>query len=592
MWKIIRNLLYAVVLAILVKVVVDYIGNRHIGLLGTTTIACLLFLFLVIITYFEQALQWAIARVGGARATLARIFQRLQYSSHNLHEFSNLFDFDGEQVRLLYTCRSRIDEAPCPQSKGGGGRRLRHVADLHTAADEFLTFHLLLDCYRGQLLGPTGEELAKSFSCSHSLDELDRRMAEGKSWSRADVPELAYDNLVIIGESSYSNVILNLMKPLINFCPHYWKHGEWKARRPDSRVDLQFIENNDNEIDASQKANLHVDFSRGAGNAVAMICYGPNPFNLQKSVLILFGCHRVGQYLLELWLQHRESSRMFRKLLRNVGKPSYGQIVLYSPFEQQQRESFRFTNIQVMENRATRSPFFPFRLRSRRVAKDPLETDAGAVGQGPLLDISLILEIVKNHVSFVLEIERFLEEVVPIKDDIWVESKGRDVGLHITLYEFATYGSLETQEEARSRFRDIAPTLEQKLQQRMADVDSLEFSLVGCEVFPSSIVLNADLPTQVLDIVREECGTLSSGQRYFNGSRTPFPAHCTLVRFRRVPTPDEKAGLLSMAKEFRRREFGRGQIQTLSLILAKQRPFQDVDCRHEIKVTRRDRGPD
>jgi hypothetical protein len=72
---------------------------------------------------------------------------------------------------------------------------------------------------------------------------------------------------------------------------------------------------------------------------------------------------------------------------------------------------------------------------------------------------------------------------------------------------------------------------------------------------------------------------------YLNRRRVPFPLHCTLFRFSKPLSAEEQQRLRLLADvNAHRRSFGQIQVRTLSLLLTRRQPYQEVDSRFEIQL--------
>ncbi len=505
--------------------------------------------------------------------------------------FHNLFDFDGEPVRFVYTCRSRIEKVPCPTYYESNVARLKNAFSQHVPVDEFMTLQLMLHWYRDQIWRKSHQEIIERFSCSFPLDmheellpdhEPSIRIEQG---NRAQLPEFVFDNLIIVGENSCANLMLDRLKHLLNFYPRFFKPITFQPNtliRPRVNIDLSFMPNNPNTIDPSDEENAICTRFDEATNAVAMICYAPNPFNVQKKVLILYGCHRVGQYLLERWLNQDEAAAILGKILENRSdaSPAFGQIVLNGGFSESSGE-YKFTDFHVIHNHTNELPFFPFAVRSKRIVTHGFEIDYKPVQQNPMVDISLIIELAKHNSQLTGSIDRFFRKELPsLNDQYWESAQTSDIGLHVTLFEFATHETHQTLSEGIEQFNILAQKLPNELYNELANelnvVRSPRLSLIGCDVFPQSIVLYADLPVSFLDVVRRICHRYLPKNRYFNRMRMPFPLHCTIIRFTRELKSEEQQQLMTFADKYRRHEFGEFYVQTLSLLLAQREPYQEA----------------
>jgi hypothetical protein len=522
----------------------------------------------------------------GSAQDFRQMVQLLKRRTATPAVFSRLFKFNREPVMVVYTCRSRLDNTECPRQKLGD-----RVIEQHIPLDEFTTLLLMLDWYRDQVLDAPVQEWTERFVCSKPLDNWTRPSGlERTTVTRLNVPNFLCNNLIVIGENSVSALILSQMKAILNFYPEFSTVGgprnpHYKTRIRD-KIDLAFLDNNRSTVSMAERFRLETRFDKDGSNAVAMICYGPNPFSWQKRVLLLYGCHRVGQLLLERWLRDPHGATVLRRIAESdhVTEPAMGQVVVSGQFVDDPHKTYKFTKFHTIQNASQNIAFFPFAIPRRRLATGDFAVDRGAARQGPMVDISLVVEIRNVSARLEARLEKFFLKKLDFLKDHWLESRVRDIGLHVTLYEFATHETEESLGEGIQHFRRLAGTLEPNFAGQ-----SPHLSLVGCEVFPQSIVLCSYLPASFLDNVRETCQISASRIDYFNTCTMPFPLHCTIVRFSERLSNEQQAELQRFAAEFRRFSFGQIGLRKLSLLLTRREPYQDVLFRKEIALPRRAR---
>lgn len=506
--------------------------------------------------------------------------------------FRSTFDFDGENVHIIYTCRKRIDGQPCPEyDEPLKNRHLNHTNYLHIPADEFVTTNLMFMWYKNQIRSVGREGPIRSFSCTQPFDDIVKKYIRGQMDTaniREDIPDFAYDNLIIVGENSLSELFLEKLKPILNFYPKLIKEGPFdlaEGQSPLARAvfHLSFFANNRNTIGDSDSFLLYTSFDPDKPNALALIYYAPNPFNVQKKVLILYGCHRVGQYLLEDWLQTPDAARFLRNLRRDQPNP-IGQIVIRSSFlAPKHAENYEFRKTHLIKNQATNQPFFPFVIPSKRISQDGFGIDEAALQRGGMVDISLVIELPRHQADFLQTIESYFLDRPDLQflASHFREAQGHDPGLHVTLYEFATHKTQKTLQEGIEHFDELS----RLLGQTMISASAPMLHLAGFDVFPTAIVLYADLPSQFVDQIGEACHRMLPESAYLNRRRVPFPLHCTLFRFSKPLSAEEQQRLRLLADvNAHRRSFGQLQVRTLSLLLTRRQPYQEVDSRFEIQL--------
>jgi hypothetical protein len=544
-------------------------------------------LFSLVIFVFIAAMPWN---------HLWKRFMQVLKSSYislfsKVHPLKRLFDFDNEQVQIVYTCRSRLDKAPCPRYDANDNQ-LKHSICLHTPIDEFFTLQSIANLYKDQIISASYEQLLSQFECSIVIDKYDKLFSPKENkLNRSNLPNMIFNNLIIIGENSVSNLFLDKLRIYSNFYPSFIFQEDIKDqgnKRP--IINLVFSTYNGNKIEQIENLYLKTNFANNESNAVALICYAPNPFNAQKRILILFGCHRVGQYLLESWLENPRTITLLKSLLRkeHLLNNKFGQIALHASYIMSHDDKYIFKRINTTSNKSLKGiSFFPYSVQSRKISINDFEIDKG-VSQDPMVDISLIIELSKNDTNIIKNIEKYFQKEFHFMTGHYWESQVEEIGLHVTLHEFSNYDSHETLSEASLIFKKLEVELPGKiielaqkyneLSRKNKDRPSTRMSLVGCEVYPSSVIIYADLSTNFLEDIGEICRTISKNNRYFNRLRIPFPLHCTVIRFNRDLNEDEKTKLKSFSNmiESRKYNFGDFTVHNLSLLLTSKKPYQDV----------------
>jgi len=98
------------------------------------------------------------------------------------------------------------------------------------------------------------------------------------------------------------------------------------------------------------------------------------------------------------------------------------------------------------------------------------------------------------------------------------------------------------------------------------------------------VTLYADLPINFIDAFRTFCLELLPNNPYFNRLHTPFPTHCTAIRFTKELNKTEQQRLDAAAERFRKHVFGDFRIQTLSFMLTRKQPYQSVEREFELRL--------
>jgi hypothetical protein len=494
---------------------------------------------------------------------------------------STLFRFEGHRIHIVYTCRARLDNAECPTKP----KKLKLTIMTHVPVDEFFTFHSAVRSFGRKLWTGDPEVIMERLNCSHTLENF---------WPCLDpldisqLPDFMFEDLIIIGENDCSNLILDHLKPILDICYQKlqvrpdqigqnrsgqgWKH----------EINLEFLGNSGNLMSAADKALLRTSREPEArdhsGTAVAMICYAPNPFNIQKNVLMLYGCHRFGQVLLEQWLDSKESLLVLKRIRRSLiatkpAGPQFGQIAIHSSYSStaDAPEAYKFRDIAVFGNERSNMPFFPLAVRAGRIETNGFCKDQGAANEERIIDISLVAQLdveLRDRIDAV-----FHERLASLNNPYWEAKMG--IGLHVTLYEFATYQSDDSLPRARRYAEDLK--FKRGLEARLSEFQSEWLLLAGVDLVQSSVLVRAYLPPTFVDEIQKACKELAQGIGYFNRLRVPFPLHCTVVRFRSVPDEVQVAELHRFAEEFRKYTFGKVRLEKLSVLLMTKSPYQDPD---------------
>ena len=314
-----------------------------------------------------------------------------------------------------------------------------------------------------------------------------------------------------------------------------------------------------------------------------MICYAPNPFNLRKNVVLFYGCHKTGQFILD---DYMGSDRFRRELIeikrrRTAASSDYGQIVVSTHVDPAQVAHIRDRDFNLPVHATSNRPVFPIAARQ---ASGHRIVDAKVAAKSSIVDISLVLELRGICED---EIKKVLEREDAFVSEDYFEWNSQDVGLHVTLFEFAFHFGGDKIDTARGIFGAMS----RRLKEELSDIRSSYVELVGCEVTESTVMTYADFPSNFIDGVQQRCDkvskSLASDDGIVNLRRVPFPIHCSLVRFGRNPS-NRKKRIDEVAARFRRRSFGIHGVSELSLLLASRQPYDGVDERVTIALERRD----
>jgi hypothetical protein len=282
-----------------------------------------------------------------------------------------------------------------------------------------------------------------------------------------------------------------------------------------------------------------------------MIAVFPNPYNLRRQVIVLFGCHRSGQFSLDSWLRSDEANQVLsqvRKSIEHCRNEKRRDVAVQVIVEGVPHGSgIQTIHYQSKVERAEGgSPYWLTPL-SLYDPGNGFEVDDACNSRKTIYDLSLLLTLPDQlRIRLDEEIQASLGH-----PDVYRDETECGVGLHVTLYEFSTHdvGISERQSELDELSKLVSTTL-QKIAQR--DPDGLP-SETMCRVRqlllpPRALFAYVDFldrdgkPTSWLDGIRCLCDAAvreiqeSQGPRFselLNRRRVPFPLHITLCRFNR-----------------------------------------------------------
>ncbi|MBN2500513.1 MAG: hypothetical protein JXB38_07055 [Anaerolineales bacterium] len=577
--ELIQNVLLSVVCGVILNVVTNQLTSASITAVITIIAALLIFLFLTLFPVWES---------------LKNLFDRLKRTPRvkGKATFPQIFDFNHEPVHLVYTCRARIDKIPCPTEYEFP--QSPKIVQQHIALDEFYTQAMMAEWYFPQLIGDKRAVTPYRFHCTNQVDVWEE-YSKSELRDRSTLPEFMSENLVIIGENSIANIILDEHHRLIDFSKDMIEIAPYRSdEKPKVQINLKFHPRKNNTIEPHAHTQILTSFTEGSQNAVAMLCYLPNPFNLQKNVLILFGCHRVGQYLLEAWLRDPQSERALRKLFRrhNFADQPYGQIVMFSPYKYAAEEQVSFEKIQLVQNTHNKLPFFPIQLSAQAISQNNFKLDQRTKTPQRMVDISLLVSLADNDATLTKSIETFFKQNLPFLDGQYLESNVAEIGLHVTLYEFATHLGDEQNAFANDQYKLLAGVLQDSLKA----IPGTTMGITGYEILPTNIILHVDFPRTFISQIQEACqqavqsvrgnaqNATTPADKLFNINHMPALLHCTAIRYRTEFSEENQEKLRAAAQTSSRHHFGNMDIDQLSLMLVTKQPYQNVQQKDKIDL--------
>lgn len=393
-------------------------------------------------------------------------------------------------------------------------------------------------------------------------------------------------DIVLVGENRFSLWLLLLMEAFLNIR---------LVQGQDNR--LTFYLQNDLEYapSACPVGEKHT-------GEVTEACLGvfafPNPYNIRREVLIFWGTQPlfhdclISPLVLDLLEKARDA--------REKGLCSGGwQFVISPSLERNQemtmeyvgtgdflnrKKGFSDRSVVPIELRPTAPPFQKI-VPDLRLRKKPEDRR--------MLDISLLLDLtdIQEEVKRRLRnwgAPEFLFDI----DKVYQESARENVGLHVTLYEFAhhTGGCWISEEEKYKLFSNLHEQTEIELS---TQVLPLTIRLLHAELLPDTIFLYTDFslqsgrdkenfPARTLTRIRKTCNQLADQDRkMFNLRRMPFPYHCTLWRF--VEDFSMQVNELEQIRQFvkstKGKILGEFKVESIILTMAEAEPFDNVISR-------------
>jgi hypothetical protein len=493
----------------------------------------------------------------------------------------DLFEVLDRWTTVIYTCRATFVKGEECRPDGP----IRKALWTHVPVDEVQTLCLALNHLRSAEARAQEEDVIHTVMCSKRAQELLLKEIQSPI-EHGVVPPLLERNLVIIGENNFGNPLLHMMAAYLPWQAHVgamWP--DWRPHagppRPDVHVKLVPRFNVPTRGEAVHK---------GGG----MIAVFPNPFNVRKKVLLLFGCHREGQFTLESWLRGEEIRTIVDSFHSTVKDRDVGAWALQIIVNRVWRLSPTTEPIkaEAITNPLNRQPFWFARL-SRESAGDAFIINKNYSEPHDLYDLSVVAILEPEY-------QRRLREAVSSRarmPELYWEDQQSEVGFHITLFEFCTHHSDHPQ--LLAKLMGVGEWICRTLSRtRAARPNQIQARLRGIDMLPSALVSYVDFldeegqATSWLDSVRswcEECvgqepAGLEVEANLLNLMRVPFPVHVTLCRFdRELPEPDQ-INIRELVARTRSLELFRFPIRNLTLTVARRSPYRNVKRVTELKL--------
>ncbi len=490
------------------------------------------------------------------------------------------------RARIIYTCRSTFNKKPfpCPDEEASV---IPFVVSTHMPVDELETFGVLVASYGSSLLEMFEAKSKRSVVCSRwaakSLLADDDTKSGWKPPCAGKIPPHLLDNLLIIGENNFSNIILPL------YCHHLsWRHQVSQTAAFSSAIGVSppstpqvkpfFCPEDTNVADAPINYSIdNTNYSWG------ILTITRNPFAPDKWLIVFLGCQRRGQYLLMHWLRH---TTMLAKAAHWMKNSNYNVTSIQFVVKGKSRDPHsgrpqQIWDFELLKN-SNGDPFF-----HRSISKRIFNSKTNA----PIADLSILGCFHSNEPWLLMLLETLPD---PLRNLIQKD-------IHITIYEFlhqkgvSKRGLTEAIFNRENGFLDTltglfkeSPQFNVVIRQTRATKYSLQvFADIYCDIKDiwdyqkRFLTQSPQTPIQATDIVRRNSliakSTLSANlQKCFNVCDVPFPLHITLLRFDNAVSKDT----VNLAKDWAKKNSNTiwGETRDLELLLARAYtyPFSDV----------------
>lgn len=520
-----------------------------------------------------------------------------QYSdSSEFAMITQAFPLSGP-THIVYTCRSWFEEPPfiCPSQEDTLGHAL--AVPSHVPVDELETCGLCFAWYGREILSGSEKSVKNCIMCSEQAIRL-------QGFDDCDTPtgdesldEILQDNLIVIGENSFSNQLFQLVGHNLT-----WRHLSMEVIE---RPIYGKAESQVQQLQQLHRFRVRPIFKEHLGNRIGerdalcledekfncgIVTFVQNPFAIDKWILFLVGCRRPGQYLLLAWLRQSAGCETLKRIaahrLENECR-FYQIVVMGSPTETaKQRRILRDWKFETIEDISPSEPpsFF---------TSQPVDAFGAEWGED-ICDLSLVAIVPVEG-----EFSKLVEPTIPntLSELYEREKRNSDAGLHVTLYEFLhtrgvdSYGLAHSLIQGRGDFLNElrtsfanSPVFQLRARQTRLTKHSLQILVDVCADMGEHLRATGHWDRTILspmDHVIECCrrarNTLSGEeQNRLNINRVPTPLHLTLLRFGPDTTDQQRREAESWALRYRNRSWGR--IDTVSIMLARASrfPFYDV----------------
>lgn len=488
-----------------------------------------------------------------------------------------LFKTDDRWTTVVYTCRATFTGEECIS-----GGPISKALWMHVPVDEVQTVCVAINHLMPASLRAHEDDILHTVLCSKSAEQnLQREFTEANG---DQIPRLINRDLIIIGENNLSNLLLQMMQAYLP-----WQAGtgqvsrQRQAPRPDVYIDL--VPQFNSLVPPDQKRDVH--------SGGAMIAIFPNPFNIRKRILVLFGCHREGQITLENWLRSDECREIVECIEKVETKNTQAIQIIVDKTLGLPTWINQPPATEALRNLSDGQRFWCTPLSQHAIGNRAV-VNKSCMESENIYDVSLVVPLpIEEQAQFL----QLVTERIG-KFELYWEHEKCDIGFHITLYEFLTH--YRPDPPLQMQLDNLTPRLYEELRNIQHSHMSMKViaRIRGIEFLPTAVVSyvdffdQSDRYTNWLDSVRRWCDASVAPMMHMPGDsrnllnvmQVPFPVHVTLCRFDRDITESRQVNLRRIANELRSLELLRFPIDAASLMVARKSPYRDVKSAGQLQL--------
>jgi hypothetical protein len=482
--------------------------------------------------------------------------------AHN-HLMRVAFDGNHESPWVVYTCRF-WEKNGCPAK---GVEPLERTVPMHVPVDELWTVSGFVHPPRALHLADAAGELADLFSCS-----TEARWPLGKGGVSSEQGGLYKRDWIIVGENALSYGLLRIMAAYL----------PWWGILRDKRGSESSV--------AIKRSPMNRDLGgvRLIGKPGGMITVMPNPYNIDRRVMIVWGCHGQGQVAVESWLREPEAVEAIGELERILAKNEPGQIVAQFVIAGSD------TDDEPIETHAVRRP-----EQNRQPVEHPLvwwqsvAPPENPNGDSPdICDLSVLACFTRDDQDLIRRwgaeaLDTLPEDLLRWEDQGCLMNDGCPFGFHLTLYELFSHMSTYMAEVKKR-----APAVHKQLKKsagkdagwgKQQRVILKHLAVLGSAVVGQAFLVDvdndghpSDWHAQVVEACFHQARTLPESLPA-HPRPVPFPLHVTLARFARPPDKTEEEKIKAVAEKSRTGVPLGLTIETVVLALASRWPYSGIE---------------